>query len=51
MGDLIRGEYEEIIHVDDELSLSNQISEGVIHETLECGGGVVETKEHNSWFE
>ena len=47
---LIKGEYEEIIHVDDKPSFSNHISEEVIHEVLEYGGGVVETKEHDSGF-
>ena len=51
MGSLIREEYEKIIHVDDKPSFDNHILEGVIHEMLECGGGVVETKEHNGRFE
>ena len=50
MGGLIGGEYEEVIHVDDEPSFSNHVSKGVIHKALECGGGVVETKEHNGGF-
>ena len=41
----------EVIHVDDEPSLSNHVSEGVIHESLEHGWGVAETKEHNGRFE
>ena len=49
MGGFIRGEYEEIVHVDDEPSFSDHIS-GVIYETLEYGGGVVETKEYDSGF-
>ena len=51
MGSLIGGEYEEVIHVDDEPSLSNYVSEGVIHEALKSSRRVVETKEHNGRFE
>ena len=38
MGGLIRGECEEIVHVDDKPSFSDHVSEGVIYEALECGG-------------
>ena len=41
----------EIIHVDNEPSFGNHIPEGVIHETLECGRGVGESKEHHCGFE
>ena len=51
MGGFIRKEHEEIIHVDDKPSFSNHVMKGVIYEALECGGGVVETKEHDSGFE
>ena len=47
----IRGEDEEVIHVDNKPSLSDHISEGVIHESLECSGGVVKTEEHDCGFE
>ena len=50
MGGFIGGEYEEIIHVDNEPSFSNHILEEVIHKMLECGRGVIETKEHDSEF-
>ena len=36
-----------VIHVDDEPSFCDHVSEGVIHELLECGGGIAKTKEHN----
>ena len=42
---------EEIVHVDDEPSLGNHIAEGVVHETLEGGGGVGEPEEHHCRFE
>ena len=50
VGSLIGGKYEKVVHVDDKPSFSDHISEGIIHEMLECGGGVVETKEHDSRF-
>ena len=50
MGDLIRGEDEEIIHVNDEPSFSDHVLEGVIYEMLKCDGRVVETEEHDSRF-
>ena len=46
----VRGEDEEVVHVDDKPSLGNHISEGVIHELLECSRGVVKTKEHDRRF-
>ena len=42
---------EEIVHVDDEPSFGNHITEGVVHETLEGGGGVGEPEEHHGRFE
>ena len=51
MGGFIREEYEEIVHVDNKPSFSDHVLEGVIHEVLKYGRGVVETKEHNSGFE
>ena len=50
MGLGVREGDEEVIHVDDEPSFSDHVSEGVICESLKRGGGVVETKEHNHWF-
>lgn len=47
----IREEDEEIIHVDDKSSFYNYITKEVIHESLESGGGIGETKEHNSQFD
>ena len=47
----VRGVDEEIIHVDNEPSFSNHITEGVVHETLEGGGGVGEAEEHHGGFE
>ena len=34
------GEDEEAIHVDNQPSFSNHVSEGVIHESLESGRGI-----------
>ena len=50
MGFFIRGEDKEVVHVDAEPSFCNHVSEGVIHELLECRWGVGESKEHHSWF-
>ena len=46
----VRGEDEEVIHVDDKPSLGDHISEGVVHESLECSRGVVKTEEHDCGF-
>ena len=42
----VGGEDEQVIHVDEEPSLSDHISEGVIHEPLEGGRGVHHPEEH-----
>ena len=42
---------EEVIHIDNQLSFSDHVSERVIHESLEYSGGVTQTKEHDCWFE
>ena len=47
----VRGVDEEVVHIDDEPSFSNHIAEGVVHETLEGGGGVGEPEEHHGGFE
>ena len=50
MGCGVRGGNEEVIHIDNQPSFSDHVSERVIHESLECGGGVAKTKEHNGQF-
>ena len=50
MGLWVRRGNEEVIHVDDKPSLSDHVSERVIHELLECSGGITETEEHNCQF-
>ena len=50
MGFFVRGEDKEVIHVDDKPSFHNHVSEGVVHESLECRWGVGESEEHHSWF-
>ena len=47
----VGGVDEEIIHVDNEPSFGNHITEGVVHKTLESGGGVGKSEEHHSGFE
>ena len=47
---IIGWEDKEVIHVDDKPSFHNHISKWVVHEMLEGGRGVGETKEHDSRF-
>ena len=47
----VGGVDEKIIHIDDEPSFGNHVMEGVVHESLEGGGGVGEPEEHNGGFE
>ena len=46
----VRGVDEKIIHVADEPSFGNHVTEGVVHETLEGGGEVGESEEHHHGF-
>ena len=41
----------EVVHVDDEPSFGDHVSEGVVHELLESSGRVGESKEHDCGFE
>ena len=43
-------EYKDMVHVDNESSFSNHISEGGVHEGLEHGRGVTLSKEHYQGF-
>ena len=45
------GEDEEVVHINDKPSFRNHVSEGIVHELLECCGRVGEPKEHYCWFE
>ena len=47
----VGGVDKEIIHIDDEPSFGNHVTERVVHEPLEGGGGVGKPKEHDSGFE
>ena len=51
MGFPIRRENKEIVHVNDEPSFDNHVSEGIIHEPLECSWGVGKPEEYDCWFE
>ena len=50
VGSRVRGEDQEVVHVDNEPSFRDHISEGVVHESLKGGRGVSETKEHDGGF-
>jgi hypothetical protein len=43
-------EQEDIIEVDYEVSCVSEISKDVVHERLECSGGVAEAEGHNKGF-
>ena len=47
---VIVGVDEEVIHVNDEPSFCDHISERIRHELLKSGGGVGNAKEHDSGF-
>ena len=51
MDGCVRGVNEEVVHVNDKPSFSDHIAKRVIHEVLESGGGIGETKEHHCQFE
>ena len=46
----VRGGDKEVVHIDDEPSFGNHVSEQVVHELLERGGGVAKAKEHDRRF-
>ena len=46
----VGGGNEEVVHVDDKPSFSDHVAKGVVHELLEHGEGVAETKEHDGQF-
>ena len=48
MGGHIGGINEEVVHVNDKPFFRDHIVKGVIHEALESGRGIGETKEHHS---
>ena len=51
MGLFIWEEDKKIVHVNDKPSFCNHVPEGIVHESLECRGGVGKSKEHYCWFE
>ena len=51
MGGHVGGINEEVVHVNDKPSFRDHIVKGVIHEVLESGRGIGETKEHHSGLE
>ena len=51
VGSWVRRGNKEVVHVDNQPSFSDHVSERVIHELLECSGRVAKTKEHDGGFE
>ena len=51
VGFFVRGENKEVVHINDEPSFSDHVTERVVHESLERGGGVGKPEEHYRWFE
>ena len=47
----VGGVDEEIIHIDNEPSFGDHITEGIVHEALEGSGGVGEAEEHDGGLE
>ena len=50
-GNTILGVDSHIVHVDFKPLLWEHICKDVIHECLECGGGIAESEEHDGGFE
>ena len=46
----ILGENEDVVHVDDNVSLVNEILQDGVHHRLERGGGIGESEEHDRRF-
>ena len=47
----VGGVDKKVVHVNDEPSFGNHVAKGVVHESLESGGGVGEAEEHDGGFE
>ena len=39
--------YQDVVHIDSELSRVDLVFEDVVHEALECGRGIAQSKEHH----
>jgi hypothetical protein len=50
MRGIVRGKDQEIIHVNDKPPFGNHIVEGIIHESLEGGRGIIHAEEHDHRF-
>ena len=51
MGLFVRGQTKEVVHINNEPSFGDHVSEGVIHKPLECCRRVGESEEHYCRFE
>ena len=50
MGFFVRGEDKGVVHINDEPSLGDHVSEGVVHKSLEGCRRVGKSEEHYCWF-
>ena len=51
VGFFVGGENKEVVHINDEPSFGNHVTERVVHEVLERGRGIGKPEEHYRWFE
>ena len=51
VGPWVGGGDQEVVHIDDEPSFSDHVSERIVHESLERCGGVTKAEEHDCGFE
>ena len=47
----VGGEDKKVVHINDKPSFGDHVTERVVHESLEHGGGVGKPEEHYRWFE
>ena len=43
--------HKDVVHVNNHHPLINELFEQLVHHSLECGGTVAQSKEHDKWFE
>ena len=50
-GDIIRGVYQDVVHIDGDVTFVDEVAENEVHHGLEGGWGVGEAEEHNHGLE